>query len=140
MAYRTNLNLRATDIALCIFRIWVSILMLMHGFPKLMLFFGAEEILFADPIGMGIMASLALAVFAEVICSVLIILGLATRLAAIPLIVAMCVAIFVVHVPDGWGRQELPSLYLAGYVLLLLTGPGKFSLDQVFMKKKKRHF
>ena len=137
MTYKTNLNLPVTDAALLIFRIWVSAMMLVHGIPKLMTLFGPDEIKFMDPIGIGVTASLALAVFAEVICSVLIILGLATRLAAIPLIVTMCVAIFIIHVPDGWARQELPSIYLAGYVLLLLTGAGKYSLDKAFMKKKR---
>ncbi len=139
MSYTTNLNLRATDVALLIFRVWISAMMLIHGIPKLMTLFGPNEIAFADPIGLGVTASLALAVFAEVICSCLLILGLATRLAAIPLMVTMCVAIFAVHIPDGWSRQELPSLYLAGYVLLMLTGAGKFSLDRIFVKKRGTH-
>lgn len=113
-------------------------MMLVHGVPKLLTLFGDAEILFADPIGLGMTASLALAVFAEVICSVLLLLGLGTRLASIPLLITMLVAVLIVHVPDGWGRQELPLLYAVCYATLLLTGPGKYSLDHTFLKKKSR--
>ncbi len=138
MTYQTNLNLKATDFALLFFRVAISIMMLIHGVPKLLMLFSDAEIQFADPIGLGMTASLALAVFAEVICSVLLIIGLGTRLAAFPLLITMLVAVLIVHVPDGWGRQELPLLYAAGYVILLLTGPGKYSLDHAFLKKKSK--
>lgn len=111
--------------------------MLTHGFPKLLTFFGSEEIVFADPVGLGEVVTFSFAVFAEFICSVLIILGLGTRLAVIPLILTMAVAALIVHVPDGFGRQELPLLYLTGYVLLIFTGSGKYSLDWYFLSKKK---
>ncbi|WP_031425298.1 DoxX family protein [Flavimarina sp. Hel_I_48] len=137
MTYQTNLNLKATDFALLFFRIALALMMLVHGIPKLLTLFGDAEIQFADPMGLGMTASLALAVFAEVICSILLLLGLGTRLAAIPLIITMLVAILIVHVPDGWGRQELPTLYAVCYVVLLLTGPGKYSLDHIFLKNKK---
>ncbi|MAN27818.1 MULTISPECIES: DoxX family protein [Mesonia] len=135
MAYRTNLSLPATDLGLLIFRVGVSALMLPHGYGKLMQFFSEEKIAFADPIGIGEMASLALTVFAEFICSILIILGLGTRLAAIPLLITMLVAIFIVHASDGMSHQELPLLYLFSYILLMLTGSGKYSLDHFFLKK-----
>ena len=138
MSYQTNLNLKATDFALLFFRVAISIMMLVHGVPKLLSLFGDAEIQFADPIGLGMTASLALAVFAEVICSVLLIIGLGTRLAAIPLLITMLVAVLIVHIPDGWGRQELPLLYAVSYVVLLFTGPGKYSLDYTFLKKKAK--
>ncbi|MAZ29377.1 MAG: DoxX family protein [Cytophagaceae bacterium] len=133
--YKTNLSPAKADIALLIFRIAIGCMMLVHGIPKLMTLFTADTIEFADPFGAGETASLTLAVFAEVVCSILLILGLATRLATIPLIITMCVAVFMVHPVDGWGRQELGSLYLAAYVLLLIAGPGKYALDYVFKKK-----
>lgn len=136
MSYKTNLNLKATDGALLFFRATISILMLIHGVPKLLQLFSDAEIQFADPIGLGMTASLALAVLAEFICSILLILGLATRIAAIPLIITMLVAVFIIHMPDGWSKQELPTLYTLGYILLLITGPGKYSLDHYFMNKK----
>ncbi len=136
--YSTILDLQKVDLGLLIFRIGISCLMLTHGIPKLIRFFGNEEIVFADPIGLGETTSFALTVFAEFLCSVLILIGLGTRLAAIPLMITMAVAALIVHMPDGFGRQELPLLYLTGYILLFFTGSGKYSLDQYFLSGKKK--
>lgn len=135
--YSTNLNLRNVDLGLLIFRLGISALMLTHGIPKLIKFFGSEEIVFADPLGFGEITTFTLAVIAEFVCSVLVILGLGTRLAVLPLIATMAVAALIVHVPDGFGRQEMPLLYLTGWVLLFFTGAGKYSLDWYFMSLKK---
>lgn len=135
--YSTILDLQKVDLGLLFFRIGISGLMLTHGIPKLITFFGSEEIRFADPVGMGETVTFAFAVFAEFLCSVLILIGLGTRLAVIPLIITMAVLVLIVHMPDGLGRQELPLLYLTGYILLFLTGSGKYSLDQYFLSQKK---
>ncbi len=135
--YSTNLNLRNVDLGLLIFRLGISALMLTHGIPKLVKFFGSEEIVFADPLGFGAVTTFTLAVFAEFVCSVLVILGLGTRLAVIPLIATMAVAALIVHVPDGFGSQELPLLFLTGWVLLFFTGAGKYSLDWYLLSLKK---
>lgn len=115
--------------ALLLLRIAVGILMLTHGIGKFTKLFGGGEIQFADPIGVGVTASLALAVFAEVFCSIFLILGLASRLAAIPLIITMLVAAFVIHANDGFGRQELPLLYSSIYFFIAIAGAGKISID-----------
>lgn len=134
-SYFTNLNLPQTDFALLLFRIAIGGMMLVHGVPKLLQLFSGEEIVFGDPIGIGATASLALAVLAEVICSVLIIIGLGTRLAVIPLIITMTVAILIVHATDGFQAQELGALYLICYLVLFYTGSGKYSLDYRFLRK-----
>ncbi len=138
-SYSTNLSLPQVDLGLLIFRLCISGLMLTHGIPKVIRFFGNEEIAFADPLGIGQTVTFTFAVFAEFICSVLIILGLGTRLAVIPLIMTMAVVAFIVHVPDGFRAQELPLLFLSGYLLLFLTGSGKYSLDWYFLSKKKKN-
>ena len=134
-SYFTNLNLPKTDFALLLFRLAIGGMMLVHGIPKLLQLFSGEEIVFANPLMIGDTASLALAVFAEVICSVLIILGLGTRLAVIPLIITMAVATLVVHATDGFQAQELGLLYLICYLVLFYTGSGKYSLDYIFTRK-----
>ena len=136
--YSTNLSLPKTDIALLIFRIGISGLMLTHGLPKLLRFFGSEEITFGDPLGFGQVFTFTFAVFAEFVCAVLILLGLGTRLAAIPLILTMAVAALVVHASDGFRVQELPLLYLFGFLLLFFTGSGKYSLDHYFLLSKRK--
>lgn len=121
--------------ALLILRVVIGILMLMHGWGKMETLFSGEPIQFADPIGIGANFSLALAVFAEVLCSILLILGLVTRFAAIPLLITMLVAVLVVHVADPFARQELPLLYASIYLVILITGAGKFSIDNMIFNK-----
>jgi putative oxidoreductase len=105
-----------------------------HGFGKMKVLFGDGEIQFADPLGMGVTLSLILAVFAEVVCSFLLVGGLLTRYAVIPLIITMAVAVFVVQSGQAFGKVELPLLYLAGFVALFFIGPGRFSLDRLIKK------
>lgn len=135
-SYQTILDLKNTDIGILLLRIGVGGLMLTHGIPKLNRLFGSEPIQFADPIGIGVEASLTLAVFSEVICSILIIVGLATKLASIPLLITMLVAVFIVHADDPFQRVELGLFYLLVYIVLLFTGSGKYSLDHYFLKRK----
>lgn len=118
------------SLGLLILRLSVGSLMLTHGLPKLLNF---SEMLtkFADPIGLGVPLSLTLAVGAEVGCSLLLIVGLATRFAAFPLLFTMGVAFFLVHGADPLGEKELSLIYLLTYLSLLFTGPGRFSLDHL---------
>lgn len=127
---------RYMDVALLLLRLSVGPFMLTHGIPKLMRFFGEDPVRFSDPIGLGMIPSLVLAVFAEVICSVLLTLGFFTRWVALPLIMTMSVATFVVHGGDGFGSMETALLYLLIYVFLFAAGPGRYSLDYLFFGRK----
>lgn len=118
---------------LLVYRVILSIFMLTHGWPKLLKFFSSGEISFPDPLGVGTIPSLALTILAEVGCSLLIILGLGTRFAAFALAFTMSVAAFIVHSDDPFKKMELSLLYLVVYVFLLITGPGKYSIDR-FLK------
>jgi len=102
--------------------------MLVHGIPKLM-GFNKMAAQFPDPLGLGSQLSLIGAITAEVGCSILLILGLGTRLAAIPLAFTMLVALLFIHAADPWQTKELAAVYLTVYVTLILTGGGKYSLD-----------
>jgi len=133
--YPRNINL-----ALLLLRLTAGFLMLTHGVGKLSMLVGDAPIKFADPIGLGETVSLALAVFAEVVCSILLIFGIATRLAVIPLLITMLVAFFIVHQNDEFGRKELPLFYLMVYCCLAITGAGKYSADKWMYKKNKRKY
>ena len=111
--------------------------MLTHGIPKLILLLSGNEIHFLDFLGLGPHISLALAVFAEVACSILIFLGLATRFASIPLIITMLVAIFKAHGADPFNIKELAVAYLVIFFALLIAGGGKFSLQYYLFGLKK---
>lgn len=136
--FNTNYNHRGLDFVLLILRIGIAGLMLSHGIPKLETLLAGGEIKFMNPIGLGDTATLALAVFAEVICSVLILLGLAVRLAVLPLMVTMLMAIFIIHGNDGLSEKELAIHYLLTYVVLLFAGGGRLSIDSLISQKSAR--
>ncbi|NKI25762.1 DoxX family protein [Arenibacter sp. 6A1] len=123
--------------ALLVLRVVIGFFMLTHGWGKMENLFSGEPIQFPDPMGVGATASLALAVFAEVFCSILIILGLGTRFAALPLLITMLVAGFIVHANDGFGKQEFALLYGVIYLTIALIGAGKYSLDYLISNKQK---
>ena len=121
--------------ALLILRVVAAIFLLTHGIPKLGRLFSGEEIKFMDFMGLGPAVSLSLAVFAEFLCSILVILGAFTRLALIPMIITMGTAAFVAHADDPFGTKEKPLLFLLVFVFLLITGPGKYAVDRAIGKR-----
>ena len=122
--------MKQVDIGLLLLRlVFGGGMILGHGWPKLMKLINENPVEFGDPIGVGPVVSLILAVFAELLCSALVMLGFLTRWAVIPLIIIMLVAIFIVHIGDPFTRMEKAILYLVPFVVLLLTGPGKLSVD-----------
>ncbi|MBX3442179.1 MAG: DoxX family protein [Planctomyces sp.] len=123
-----------TSVGLLTLRVAISGLMLVHGLQKATAFSDLQD-KFPDPLGMGSQLSLIAAIGAEVGCSLLLILGLGTRLAAIPLALTMVVALFVVHAEDPWKVKELAAVYLCVYASLILTGAGEFSLDRFVFKR-----
>lgn len=118
-------------------RIGVAVLMWTHGIPKLMRLLEGDTG-FGDPIGLGPTLSFVLVVFSEAICSLLILLGLATRLAVIPLIISCSVAAFVAHADDPFGKKEMLLLYLLIYITLLILGSGKYSIDATIGPTRRR--
>ena len=118
----------AVSFSMLVLRVVSGGLILLHGWPKL-INFTAKMNTFPDPLGVGHKISLGMAVFAEVFCAVLLIMGLLTRLASVPLVICMSVIIFMIHGKDPVSEKEMPILFLAAFVTLLFTGPGRFSLD-----------
>src|SRR5687767_10411828 len=122
----------SADLGLLVLRLWLGLsLLVLHGWPKLSKF-SAMSSKFADPLGIGSAQSLALATFAEVVCAILIVIGLFTRLASLTLAINMAVAFAIVHkmvFKSGPGSGELAWVYLAGFVVLFLAGAGRFSID-----------
>jgi putative oxidoreductase len=112
--------------------------MLSHGIPKFQKLVAGGAIQFADPFGLGPTLSFVLTVFAEALCSIFVLVGLATRIATIPMIITMLVAIFSAHSADPFAKKELAVLYLLTFLTLLILGPGKYSLDGVIGGRKRR--
>lgn len=107
--------------------------MLLHGWGKFTDFSdGVAD--FPDPFHVGPAASKGLTVFAELFCTIFVVIGLFTRFALIPLIICMLVIIFIVHSGDPFGDKESAFIYLLMYLSLLLAGPGKYSVDRMLRK------
>lgn len=118
-----------SDIGLAVLRVLPSAFLLSHGIPKLQkLLNGDFE--FADPIGIGSTPSLFLTVIGEVICSILVIIGYKARWATFPIVIIMAVAAFIVHGSDPFGKKELALLYLVCFLVIMLLGPGRYSIDK----------
>ena len=132
--FNVPVNSVAVDYGLLIIRVGIGLMMLTHGLPKMEKLFPGEPVQFASVMGMSPAVSLGLTVFAEVLCSILLILGLATRLAAIPLLITMIVAVVLIHGSDPFAKKEMGTLYLVGYASLLLAGPGRFSIDYLISR------
>lgn len=115
--------------ALALLRIGASAMMLTHGIPKINRLF-ADEITFSDPLGIGALPSLLLAIFGEVIAPAFIIIGFKTRLFAIPAAITMLVAGFIVHMDDPFARKEKALLFALCFIVVFLVGPGKYSIDK----------
>lgn len=125
----TDLTKAPIDVAVLVLRIFSGAFIMTHGIPKVKKIFSGD-LGFGDPIGLGPEVSLVLVAFAEAVCGFLVILGLGTRWATIPLIIAMGVAAFIAHAADPFGTKEKPLLFLVIFIVLLLTGGGKYSLDR----------
>ena len=117
-------------------RLFIGALMLTHGLAKIMAYRELSAV-FWDPIGIGSQVSLVLSIIAEVGCSVLLIFGIFTRLAVLPLLVNMLVAVFVVHGSDAFAVRELAVLYLGVYLVIFFWGGGRYSVDNLLFRKKK---
>lgn len=128
-----NYSQGAFNIAILFLRIGLGALMLPHGYQKLVKFSSMKNT-FMDFLGMGSTMSLSLTIFAEFFCSLFLIFGLFSRLVVIPLIIAMCVALFIAHNHDFFGKGELATIYLIGFFTILLVGPGKVSVDGMINK------
>lgn len=132
--FSTRYSDNAFNFGILLLRLFAGISMAVnHGYGKLT---GFNQYLakgFVDPFGLGQSVSLSLTIFAEFFCAIFIALGLLTRLATIPLIIAMAVAFFMVH-HSRLGEGEMAGIYLTIFVALLFVGPGKISVDRLIGK------
>lgn len=125
------------SVLLLVARIIFGSLLLYHGIQKLGSFSELSST-FPDPLGLGSQLSLSLAILGELVCSLGFIFGLLYRLAMIPMIFTMGIAFFVFHRQDPFVIKELSFNYLIVFLIMYITGPGKFTLDRfLFFKKRK---
>ena len=131
--FSTRYSDKSISFSLLVLRLFSGGLMIPHGYQKLMKF-GTGSAGFSDPFHIGGPASMSLTIFTELFCAIFVLLGLMTRVACIPLIIAMSVALFYSLHGQLFGDGEHAALYLSGYIALLFVGPGKISLDKLVGK------
>jgi len=133
---RLNQSDLKSNIGLLLLRLFFGgIMFFQHGIPKFMKLIDGAPYKFADVFGLGTGLSLGLAVFSEVLCGLLLVVGLFTRWASLPLIATMLIAAFLIHGSDSFGDKELAILYLIAYLCVFLLGPGKYSIDYRIERK-----
>jgi len=123
------------DFSILFIRIAVGLLLLAHGYPKLQALLSGEPVQFASIMGMSATVSLTLAMLAEFLCVLLVMVGSFTRMAALFIVLEMLVIVFYVHGDDPITKRELPILYLVTYIYILFMGPGKHSIDFILHRK-----
>lgn len=127
-----NITTKSFDLGMLLFRILVSISMInTHGIKKLLHF---EETVahIPDPFGMGGELSTYIALLANIVCPIFVIVGLFTRPAVLPILSVTLMGFFVVHFNDPWPVKDVPLMYSLAYLLILYFGPGKISVDGNF--------
>jgi putative oxidoreductase len=124
------------DLGLLLVRLLSGGMMLTHGLPKFDRLFGEGPVKFADPFGLGPEISLGLVLFAEVGCSILVMLGFKTRWATLPLLFTMGMAAFYAHGSDPFSDKELSLLFFTAFLSILISGGGRFSLEGWRVKKR----
>lgn len=125
---KTDFSLQAVNGASLWLRLGLGLSMIPHGYEKL-IHFSEQKAGFLNLFGLGTTVSLALAIGAEFFCSILLMLGLLTRVVIIPLLCTALVIVFIAHEGDLLGDGSAGTLFLIGYITSLLLGPGKYSLD-----------
>ena len=124
----------SVSLMLLVVRVMFGALLMWHGMTKIVNVESVAEN-FPNPLGLGPRLSFYLVVFAEVICSAAVIMGAFYRLALIPIIFAMGVALFVVHHGQPFAAKELALIYFVIFVLLYYMGAGAYSLDNIIAKR-----
>lgn len=126
------------NLAALILRLGFGIYMLCgHGWGKMQMLMAGGEIKFPSVLGLSPHLSLSLAVLAEFIACIMIIIGYKTRIASLLMIITMTIAAFLIHSSDpffmqnatGGGSKEPAIIYLVGFLAIYLLGSGKYSVD-----------
>ena len=133
--FSTRYSAAAFNVAMLVLRVGLGALIIPNGYMKLTKFTDPSFVnMMINFLGMGKEVSLALVIFAEFFCSILVVLGLMTRLAVIPLIIAMVVAVVIAHKGQIFGEGGHAALFAVGFITVFILGPGRISVDGLISK------
>lgn len=127
---------RVISLLILALRLFFGILFFSHGLDK-MLNFNELSYTYPSVLGFGSYMTLMVSIFCEFACSLFLIAGLLVRITVIPMIASMAVAFFDIH--DGmFPAGELSLIYMILFVILYITGPGRYSVDYLIDMKFQR--
>lgn len=129
----TKLSAGAFNAGMLILRVGLAVLMIPHGYDKLVHFSNYSK-QFINFMGIGVNVSLALTIFAELVCPFLIGIGLLTRVAAFFAAFNMIVAVVKGHNSQIFGEGEHAAMYVVGFLAIMIMGPGRISVDAALGK------
>jgi putative oxidoreductase len=125
-----TMNLNTTQhLVLALLRISFSGMLMTHGYGKFMRLISGD-FQFANPIGIGELPTLILAVLAEFVAPVFIIVGYRTKWATVLPMFTMLTAALIVHLSDPFERKEHGLLFFFGFLTIYAFGAGRFSIDK----------
>lgn len=130
----SEIGSRTNNIAMLLFRVAFAIeLMLVHGLKKINVNGRAAELI-PNPLGFPDWFNQAFATAAMLIFPFFILIGLFTRLAALPALAVTLTGYFVVHAHDVLAARDGPFTYSIMLLLILVLGAGKYSVDSYLAK------
>ncbi|MGS0970392.1 DoxX family protein [Burkholderia glumae] len=131
-------RLDTTAAALLFLRVAASLLLLfVHGLPKA-LHPSAQLAVIEDPLHLGAPLTLGFAIFAEVLCPLLIMAGIAARLAALPILVITVVALTLVHPDWSLGQGQFAWMLLILFGTVAIGGPGRYRIALPWGRRRVR--
>ncbi|MGD1843064.1 MAG: DoxX family protein [Thermonemataceae bacterium] len=133
--FSTDILSKRAHITFLVYRILLAFAIIrVHGYKKLV-HFEAEVLHIPDPFGFGGQAAVVMAILSNVVCAVLVALGLLTRLAALGALIVPLTGLLIVHLNDPWIQKDAPLMYSLAFSLILFIGPGKYSLDRLIYQR-----
>lgn len=128
-------NKLGNDAALLVFRLLAAIAILKaHGLPKLLNF--QDTLLhIPEPIGLGTTFSAYFAIFTNVLCAIMVALGLFTRAAAFFIFTLTLSGLLLIHLNGSSKIQDVPFIYSILFGFIAYIGAGKFSLDYIIKRR-----
>lgn len=127
----SQLRSQQINIGILILRVGIAMLLIVHSFNLLSHLTESQDS-FIVLMGLNNPITIALALSAELICGMLLFVGLGTRLILLPLIIAMSTIIITVHQCNIFETGKTAFLFLIGFVVMLIIGAGKYSMDSFF--------
>ena len=134
--FNTEINPKIQDLTLLAFRVLLSgELIYAHGLKKLGVGVSEAEVV-PNPLNLPEAFNSLFADAANLFFPVFVILGLATRIAILPILAVTLTGYFVLHFHDAPLIKDTPFMYSLSFLVLLFLGPRKYSLDYFIQRKK----